>query len=140
MWRTGQVFLDTNYTNQHEFVKVRAIRVNSGLGLRLSRFQQFANFSDLTHCINVKPKSVRLFIKPYCGWCHKAMRWLDQHGVDYKTINVMDDEAAYDEMIRLSGQDLAPVIDVDGEILADFGPEQLVDFFKRRNNARVQVH
>ena len=20
---------------------------------------------------------IRLFIKPYCGWCHKAMRWLD---------------------------------------------------------------
>ena len=19
----------------------------------------------------------RLFIKPYCGWCHKAIRWLD---------------------------------------------------------------
>jgi hypothetical protein len=18
---------------------------------------------------------IRLFIKPYCGWCHKAMRW-----------------------------------------------------------------
>jgi len=100
----------------------------------------FANFPDLTHCIIVKPKSVRLFIKPYCGWCDKAMRWLDQHGVDYETINVMDDEAAYDEMIRLSGQDLAPVIDVDGDILADFGPEQLPDFFKKRGNARVQLH
>lgn len=19
---------------------------------------------------------IRLFIKPYCGWCHAAMRWL----------------------------------------------------------------
>ena len=28
---------DTNYTNQHEFVKVRAICVNSGLSPRLSR-------------------------------------------------------------------------------------------------------
>jgi hypothetical protein len=34
-------------------------------------------------------------------------------------------------MIRLSGQDLAPVIDVDGEILADFGPEELAAFWKR---------
>jgi len=105
-----------------------------------TNLQPFANFSDLTHCIIVKPKSVRLFIKPYCGWCDKAMRLLDQHRVEYETINVMDDETAYDEMIRLSGQDLAPVIDVDGEILADFGPEQLADFFKRRDNARVQVH
>ena len=53
------------------------------------------------------------------------MRWLDEHGIEYETVDVIADEAAYDEMIRLSGQELAPVIDVDGEILADFGPEQL---------------
>jgi glutaredoxin 3 len=79
----------------------------------------------------VKPKSVRLFIKPYCGWCHKAMRWLDQNGIEYEPVDVISDETAYDEMIRLSGQELAPVIDVDGEILADFGPEQLADFWRR---------
>ena len=50
----------------------------------------------------------------------------------------MADEAAYDEMIRLSGQDLAPVLDVDGEILADFGPEQLAHFWKRHSNAGVE--
>jgi glutaredoxin 3 len=89
----------------------------------------------------VKPKSVRLFIKPYCGWCHKATRWLDDHGVDYETIDVMADETAYDEMIRLSGQDLAPVLDADGEILADFGPDQLADFWKKleKRNAGIET-
>jgi glutaredoxin len=83
----------------------------------------------------VKAKSIRLFIKPYCGWCHKAMRWLDDRGVDYERIDVISDESAFDEMIRLSGQDLAPVIDVDGQILADFGPDQLADFFQRLEKA-----
>jgi len=77
----------------------------------------------------LKPNQVRLFVKPYCGWCDRAERWLDARGVDYETIDVMADEAAYDEMIRLSGQELAPVIEVDGEILADFGPDQLADFW-----------
>lgn len=51
----------------------------------------------------------------------------------------MADEIAYDEMIRLSGQELAPVIEVEGEVLADFGPEQLPDFFSRveRKHART---
>jgi len=80
---------------------------------------------------NVKPKRVRLFIKPYCGWCHKATRWLDAHGIDYEAIDVIADEAAFDEMINISGQDLAPVIDADGEILADFGPDQLADFWQK---------
>ena len=79
----------------------------------------------------VKPKRIRLFIKPYCGWCHKAMRWLDQRGIEYEPVDVIADETAFDEMIRLSGQELAPVIDVDGKILADFGPEQLAEFWKR---------
>ena len=78
----------------------------------------------------VKPKRIRLFIKPYCGWCHKAVHWLDDHGVDYQRVNVIADEAAYHEMIQLSGQDLAPVLDVDGKILADFGPDQLADFWQ----------
>ena len=73
---------------------------------------------------------IRLFIKPYCGWCHKAMRWLDDHGIEYEKIDVIADPAAFDEMIRISGQELAPVIDVDGKVLANFGPEQLENFWK----------
>ena len=43
-------------------------------------------------------------------------------------------------MIRLSGQELAQVIDVGGEILADFGPEQLADFWEtlEKKNARAE--
>jgi glutaredoxin 3 len=79
----------------------------------------------------VKPKRIRLFIKPYCGWCDKAERWLSEQGVEYEKVDVITDEAAHDEMIRLSGQDLAPVLVVDGKILADFGPEQLADFWRK---------
>jgi glutaredoxin 3 len=81
--------------------------------------------------MRVKPKRIRLFIKPYCGWCHKAVQWLDEHEVAYETVDVIADEAAFDEMIRLSGQELVPVMDADGEILADFGPDQLADFWSK---------
>jgi glutaredoxin len=87
----------------------------------------------------VKAKRIRLFIKPFCGWCHKATRWLDSHGIDYETVDVMADEAAFDEMIRLSGQDLAPVIEVDGEILADFGPDQLAVFWRKLEEREAGV-
>jgi glutaredoxin len=78
----------------------------------------------------VKPKRIRLFIKPYCPWCHRAIRWLNEHGVEHETVDVTGDVTAFDEMIRLSGQELAPVIDVDGKVLADFGPEQLSVFWE----------
>jgi glutaredoxin len=67
------------------------------------------------------------------------MRWLDDHQVKYELVDVIADEAAFDEMIRLSGQELAPVLDADGQILADFGPEQLAEFWERleRKNAGI---
>ena len=74
---------------------------------------------------------IRLFIKPYCGWCHKAQRWLDERGLKYETLDVTADGAAFAEMERLSGQTLAPVVEVDGKILADFGPEELAVFWEK---------
>ena len=79
---------------------------------------------------------VRLFIKPWCGWCTRATRWLDQHGIEYEVLDVTADEAAYDEMVRLSGQEMSPVIDVDGKILADFGPDELAEFWKKLELAK----
>ncbi len=75
-------------------------------------------------------KKVRLFIKPYCGWCDEAMDWLNERHIQYETLDVTSDPLARKEMFRLSGQTLAPVIDVDGEILADFGTDELEEFWK----------
>jgi len=78
-----------------------------------------------------QPEKVRLFIKPYCGWCSQAMGWLDDQDIQYEVLDVIADEKAYDEMYRLSDQTLAPVIDVDGQVLADFGAKELAVFWKR---------
>jgi len=88
---------------------------------------------------SVNPKRIRLFIKPYCAWCHKAQRWLDERGIQYDTLDVIADEAAFDEMSELSGQTLAPVIDVDGRVLADFGPDQLAAFWTQLEQKHAHV-
>ena len=67
----------------------------------------------------------------YCDWCHKAQRWLDERSLKYETLDVIADREAMTEMVKLSGQTLAPVIDVDGQILADFGPEELAKFWEK---------
>ena len=93
-------------------------------------------FPTSARVLTVKSKRIRLFIKPYCPWCHRAARWLNERDLRYETIDVISDEAAYEEMIRLSGQDLAPVLDVEGEILADFGPEELAVFMNSVNSVK----
>ena len=72
---------------------------------------------------------IRLFIKPSCPWCHKAQHWLDERGVKYQKHDVISDSNAMTEMVKLSHQTYAPVIDADGKILADFGPEELAKFW-----------
>ena len=79
----------------------------------------------------MKSHRIRLFIKSYCPWCHAAMRWLDRKGIQYEVIDVLKDEKAYEEMIRLSGQTRAPVIEVEGRVLADFGPEELAVWWEQ---------
>jgi len=61
------------------------------------------------------------------------MRWLDDHDIQYEKLDVIADVAAFEEMVRLSGQELAPVIEVDGKVLADFGPEELGKFWQKLN-------
>ena len=76
-----------------------------------------------------QPTTVRLFIKPFCGWCVEAMEWLDRNKIKYNVLDVTSDRAAWDEMVGLSGQSSAPVIEVDGEMLADFGASELAQFW-----------
>jgi len=83
----------------------------------------------------MRPSNVRLFVKTFCGWCDEAQEWLDERGIKYEILDVTTDRAARQEMHALSGQTLAPVIEVDGEILADFDTDQLEAFWKRFENA-----
>lgn len=71
------------------------------------------------------PQSIRLFVKPGCPWCRDAIAWLNAKGLQYETIDVLSDPKGMDEMRALTGQTLAPSIDVDGEILADFGVDEI---------------
>ncbi len=77
------------------------------------------------------PKTVRLFIKPSCPWCHEAIDWLQQNQIAFEKLDVIRDPAARAEMFELTGQSLAPSIDVDGHILADFGADELARWWKK---------
>ena len=78
-----------------------------------------------------KPETVRLYIKPLCGWCREVIEWLDSNKISYQVFDVTLDRSAWDIMVDISNQNLAPVIDVDGEVLADFGVIELSKFWEK---------
>ena len=71
-----------------------------------------------------------LYIKQGCPWCIAAEEELQKLGVKYERREVRSNPAYFEEMRKLSGQTKAPVLQMDGRVLADFGPEQLPGFLK----------
>ena len=75
--------------------------------------------------------STILYVKQGCPWCIAAEEELQKLGVKYERREVRSNPEFFREMQEVSGQSKAPVLDVDGRILADFGPEQLAGFLKK---------
>jgi glutaredoxin len=73
-----------------------------------------------------------LYVKTGCPWCDEVLEYLDSHSIAYQKVTVSGDREAMQRMIDLSGQSKAPTMDWDGEVLADFGVDELVPFLKER--------
>lgn len=74
-----------------------------------------------------------LYIKPGCPWCHEALEFLGSHGIGYREKDVSSDARAMNEMRQKSGQTKTPTLDWHGQILADFGLDELVPFLQKQN-------
>jgi glutaredoxin len=73
-----------------------------------------------------------LYVKTGCPWCEEVLDYLDDQNIDYDKVVVSDDPEAMDEMVELSGQSKAPTMDWDGDVLADFGVDELVPFLRSK--------
>ncbi|HCN27219.1 MAG TPA: NrdH-redoxin [Verrucomicrobiales bacterium] len=74
-----------------------------------------------------------LYVKTGCPWCDEVLDFLDERRLPYRKVVVSGNAAAMREMADLSGQTKAPTMDWDGEVLADFGVDELIPFLKARN-------
>ena len=73
-----------------------------------------------------------LYIKPGCPWCIDVVDFLTRKQIEVQTVVVSGNPDAMREMVALSGQSRAPTMDWHGEVLADFGVEELVPFLRQR--------
>jgi glutaredoxin 3 len=78
------------------------------------------------------PELPILYIKPGCPWCDDVTAYLDRNHIPVRTVIVSGNREAMQEMIDLSGQSKAPTMDWHGEVLADFGVDELIPFLKQR--------
>ncbi len=59
------------------------------------------------------------------------IEYLDARRIPYESVVVTGDRDAFAEMVKLSGQSRAPTLDWHGDVLADFGVEELVPFLEQ---------
>jgi glutaredoxin-like YruB-family protein len=68
-----------------------------------------------------KPKKrVIIFSTPTCVHCNHAKQYLRARGVRFRDVDVSKDPVAARDMMRRSGQQGVPVIDIGGRIVVGF--------------------
>ena len=73
---------------------------------------------------------IKVYITPYCPYCVTLKNFLKQQNIEFEEVNVLDDEAAKEEMIKKSGQYGVPVVEIDGEIIIGFDKERILKVLK----------
>ncbi len=69
--------------------------------------------------------NIIVYTKTGCPWCIGLTDFLTEKGIDFEERNVSENEVYFTEMQAKSGQTKAPVVDIDGKIIADTDKEEI---------------
>ena len=87
---------------------------------------------------------IKAYLKPHCGWSNGVRAILRKHNLEFEDIDIINNRANYEEMVRKSGQPLSPCVELDGVMLADISGEEVENYMLANNlvqatNAAVNV-
>lgn len=73
---------------------------------------------------------IKVFSTPTCPFCIALKNFLEEHNIQFEYLDVAENEAAREEMIKKSGQMGVPVVDIDGEIIIGFDQDRIKELLK----------
>ncbi len=65
-----------------------------------------------------------VYTKPACVQCDMTKRMLDKMGIEYDTVDITEDAAAFDMIVEM-GFKSAPVVITDSDSWAGFQPDKI---------------
>ncbi len=74
---------------------------------------------------------VTVWTKTWCGWCEEVVDLLNARGIAFEERRVTGNQDHYDEMVRISRQSKAPVVDIDGHLLIDTDADEVGDYLDK---------
>ena len=63
-----------------------------------------------------------VYSSPYCGDCREAKRFLAQHNIPYKEVDITTTPGAADEIVKRTGKRAIPQFVIDGEWIQPYDP------------------
>jgi monothiol glutaredoxin len=76
---------------------------------------------------------IKAYLKPHCGWSNGVRAIMRKHGLEFEDIDIINNRANYEEMVRKSGQPLSPCVEIDGVMLADVSGEEVENYMLANN-------
>lgn len=70
-------------------------------------------------------KRVTVYTTPTCSWCTTLKRHLDAHNIRYREVDVSKDQKAAEAMVRKSGQQGVPQMDINGQTVVGFDRDRI---------------
>ncbi|HEY66008.1 MAG TPA: NrdH-redoxin [Caldilineae bacterium] len=70
--------------------------------------------------MSVKQPRVIIFTTPTCTYCNALKRYLRQHKIKFKDVDISRDPRAARDVVRRTGQMGVPVVDIGGKIVIGF--------------------
>ncbi len=69
--------------------------------------------------MDAQPRVI-VFSTPSCSYCNLAKKYFREKNIKFRDVDVSRDQAAARDMVRRSGQQGVPVIDIGGKIVVGF--------------------
>jgi monothiol glutaredoxin len=76
---------------------------------------------------------IKAYLKPHCGWSNGVRAIMRKHNLEFEDIDIINNRANYEEMVRKSGQPLSPCVEIDGVMLADISGEEVENYMLANN-------
>lgn len=68
--------------------------------------------------------TITVYTKPACVQCEQTKKLLTKNGLDFETVDITEDIAAYDKVVSMGFQ-AAPVVNAGDEWWAGFNPAKI---------------
>jgi len=68
---------------------------------------------------------IKVYSTPTCPYCKLAKQYLSSKGQSYEDIDVSQNKAALEDMVKLSGQMGVPTVVINGQVVVGFNKERI---------------